>query len=245
MIKIENLTLAHGIQNLSCHLPKGKLIGIMGANGAGKSSLLKAIAGILSPTSGEIWLENCKLHALSAIERSRQFAYLAQQLNVAWQLSVYDVIALGLPTPLSPEQERQKVRSVAEQLAISHLLDNTYQQLSGGEQTRVQLARCLMKQAPFLLADEPIAALDPYYQIDIMQQLKALTPTQTCVVVIHHLPLAYRFCDEIILLKNGNLLASGNTQAVLNAEDIATAFGVKAEMDWGKREMWGIDKLEV
>lgn len=132
---------------------------------------------------------------------------------------------------------------LAEQLAISHLLDNTYQQLSGGEQTRVQLARCLMKQAPILLADEPIAALDPYYQIDIMQQLKALTPVQTCVVVIHHLPIAYRFCDEIILLKNGNLLASGNTQAVLNAENIAKAFGVKAEMDWGKREMWGIEKL--
>ncbi|TCT17358.1 hypothetical protein EDC51_103111 [Bibersteinia trehalosi] len=102
-----------------------------------------------------------------------------------------------------------------------------------------------MKQAPILLADEPIAALDPYYQIDIMQQIKALTPTQTCVVVIHHLPLAYRFCDEIILLKNGNLLASGNTQAVLTVENIATAFGVKAEMDWRKREMWGIEKLEV
>ncbi|OAQ14470.1 heme ABC transporter [Bibersteinia trehalosi Y31] len=153
------------------------------------------------------------------------------------------MIALGLPAPLLPEQERQKVCSVAEQLVISHLLDNTYQQLSGGEQIRVQLARCLMKQAPILLADEPIAALDPYYQIDIMHQLKVLTPTQNCVVVIHHLPLAYRFCDEIILLKNGNLLASGNTQAVLTTENIATAFGVKAEMDWAKREMWGIEKL--
>lgn len=63
--------------------------------------------------------------------------------------------------------------------------------------------------------------------------------------MIHHLPLAYRFCDEIILLKNGNLLANGNTQAVLTAENIATAFGVKAEMDWEKREMWGIEKLEM
>lgn len=172
----------------------------MGANGAGKSSLLKAIAGILRPTSGEIWLENCKLHALSAVERSRQFAYLAQQLNVAWQLSVYDVIALGLPAPLPPEQERQRCVRLPNNwrfLTCWTTLTNS----SGGEQTRVQLARCLMKQAPILLADEPIAALDPYYQIDIMQQLKALTPTQTCVVVIHHCPLPTVFVMKSFCLK--------------------------------------------
>lgn len=242
MITIEHLSLSYGIKHLSYVLPQGKLIGIMGANGAGKSSLLKAVAGILPPTSGQIWLENRKMSELSAIERSQRIAYLAQQLNVAWQLSVYDVIALGLPTPLSTEKEQQKVRSVAEQFSIQHLLEKPYQTLSGGEKTRVQLARCCIKNAPILLADEPIASLDPYYQIDIMQQLKALTPQQMCVVVIHHLPLAYRFCDEIILLNEGNLLAAGRTQAVLNAENLAKAFGVKAEIDMERREMFGIEK---
>lgn len=245
MIDIQNLTLPYGVKNLNLHIPQGKLVGIMGANGAGKSSLLKAIAGILPPTSGHIWLENGKLSELSATKRSEKIAYLSQQLQVAWSLSVYDVIALGLPKPLSSEAEQEKVRSVAEQFSISDLLAKDYEQLSGGEKTRVQLARCAIKQAPILLADEPIAALDPYYQIDIMQQLKALTPTKTCVVVIHHLPLAYRFCDGIILLKEGNLLAAGHTQAVLNAKNLAKAFGVKAEMDWEKREMWGIEKLSL
>lgn len=243
MINIENLSLPYGIKLLSCVLPQGKLIGILGANGAGKSSLLKAIAGILPPTSGQIWLENCKIGDLTPQQRSEKLSYLAQNLPVAWQLSAYDVIALGLVKPLPPQAEQEKVRSVAEQFSISHLLDKPYQQLSGGEKTRVQLARCCIKNAAILLADEPIAALDPYYQIDIMQQLKALTPTQTCVVVIHHLPLAYRFCDEIILLKDGNLLANGNTQAVLNAENLAKAFGIKAKMDGEKKEMWGIEKL--
>ncbi|QLB15245.1 heme ABC transporter [Mannheimia granulomatis] len=243
MIKIEDLSLSYGIRNLSCLLPQGKLIGILGANGAGKSSLLKAMAGILPPTSGQIWLENCKISELSPLQRSEKLAYLAQNLPVAWQLSAYEVIVLGLAKPLPPQAEQEKVQLAAAQFSIQHLLDKSYQQLSGGEKTRVQLARCCIKNASILLADEPIAALDPYYQIDIMQQLKALTPQQTCVVVIHHLPLAYRFCDEIILLKEGNLLAAGNTQAVINAENLAKAFGVKAQMDWEKREMWGIEKL--
>lgn len=215
----------------------------MGANGAGKSSLLKAIAGILPPISGQIWLENRKIGDFTPQQRSEKLAYLAQNLDVVWQLSAYEVIALGLAFPLPMQDEQEKVRSVAELFSIQHLLEKPYQALSGGEKTRVQLARCCIKNASILLADEPIAALDPFYQIDIMQQLKALTPQKTCVVVIHHLPLAYRFCDEIILLKEGSLLASGTTQAVLNKENLANAFGIKAEINVQAREISHIDKL--
>lgn len=243
MLRLDNLSTPYGLQAISLSIPQGKLVGIMGANGAGKSTLLKAIAGIVTPTSGQIWLENCKLSELTPSQRSQKFAYLAQTVHVAWQLSVYDVIALGLTSALPNKQEQAFVQRLSEQFSITHLLNKPYDQLSGGEKTRVQLARCLMKQAPVLLADEPISALDPYYQIDIMQQLKALTPQQTCIIVIHHLPLAYRFCDEIILLKEGRLLAGGSTQAVLNAENLVKAFGIKAEMDWVSKEMWGIDKV--
>lgn len=92
------------------------------------------------------------------------------------------------------------MRSISETFSVTHLFDKPFQQLSGGEKARVQLARCCIKEAPLLLADEPIASLYPYYQIDIMEQLKSLTPTHTCVVAIHHLSLAYKFCDEVILL---------------------------------------------
>lgn len=240
MIKLENVSLTFGLSNISCHLPQGKLIGIMGANGAGKSTLLKSIAGILPLASGEIWLGNGKLSAMTAKQKSEQLAYFAQNTQVHWDLSVYDVIALGLTSTTKNEQE--KVRLVSEQFSISHLLEKLFQQLSGGEKARVQLARCCIKQAPLLLADEPIAPLDSYYQIDMMEQLKALTPQKTCVVAIHHLDLAYRFCDEIILLDKGKILASGETQAVLNAENLARAFSINVTIDKESREIYQIQK---
>lgn len=241
MIKLENVSLTFGLSNISCHIPQGKLIGIMGANGAGKSTLLKSIAGILPLASGEIWLGNGKLSAMTAKQKSEQLAYFAQNTQIHWDLSVYDVIALGLTIPT--KDEAAKVRLVSEQFSISHLLEKPFQQLSGGEKARVQLARCCIKQSPLLLADEPIAPLDPYYQIDMMEQLKALTPQKTCVVAIHHLDLAYRFCDEIILLDKGKILAYGETQAVLNAENLARAFGVEVKIDKENRVISGIKKL--
>ncbi|MDG2942891.1 ABC transporter ATP-binding protein [Exercitatus varius] len=241
MIKLENVSFSFGLSNVSCRIPQGKLIGIMGANGAGKSTLLKGIAGILPPASGEIWLEHCKLSEMSAKQKSERLAYFAQNTRIHWDLSVYDVIALGLPTPT--KDESAKVRSISAQFFLSHLLEKPFRQLSGGEQARVQLARCCIKQAPLLLADEPIASLDPYYQIDMMERLKSLTPQKTCVMAIHHLDLAYRFCDEIILLDKGKILANGATQAVLNAENLARAFGVKVKMDQAKREIFAIEKM--
>ncbi len=241
MIKLENVSLSFGLSNISCRIPQGKLIGIMGANGAGKSTLLKSIAGILPLTSGEIWLGNDKLSEMSAKQKSERLAYFAQNTRIHWDLSVYDVIALGLATPT--KDESAKVRSISEQFFLSHLLEKPFQQLSGGEKARVQLARCCIKQAPLLLADEPIASLDPYYQIDVMEQLKFLTPQKTCVVAIHHLDLAYRFCDEIILLNQGKVLANGATQAVLNEENLAKAFGVKVKMNQAKREIFAIEKM--
>ena len=243
MIKIENLSQPYGLKDINCTISKGKLVGIMGPNGAGKSTLLKTIAGILPIKSGEIWLDNHKLTTMSAVQKSQQLAYLAQNTEIHWDLSVYDVIALGLPNPLNRAKEQEKVRSISETFSVSHLLEKSFRQLSGGEKARVQLARCCIKNAPLLLADEPIAALDPFYQIDIMEQLKSLTPSHTCVVAIHQLSLAYKFCDEVILLNQGQIIANGETTQVLTAENLAKAFGIRVEIDEEKKEIMGIEKL--
>lgn len=242
MIKLDNLTLPYALRNISCHIPQGKLVGIMGANASGKSTLLKAIAGIISPASGRILLKNGDLDQISAKEKSHQLAYFAQQTDIHWDLAVRDVIALGLLSPLSETKEQEKVRSISEQFSITHLLNRPFQQLSGGEKARVQLARCCIKNAPLLLADEPIASLDPYYQIDMMEQLKALPPEITCVMAIHHLSLAYRFCDEIILLADGKVIASGATQTVINHENLAKAFDIQAEIDMERKEIYRVTK---
>ena len=245
MIRIENLSQPYGLNNISCTLPKGKLIGIMGANGAGKSTLLKTIAGILPITKGEIYFGNSPLSKMSTTEKSKQFAYLAQDTNIHWDLSVYDVIALGLNSPLSSVKERSKITEISQKFSIAHLLNKSFQKLSGGEKARVQLARCCIKNAPLLLADEPIAPLDPYYQIDMMEQLKSLTPQHTCVVAIHHLSLAYKYCDEVILLDKGKIITTGKTQAVLNSANLAQAFDISVKFDVEKREIYGIEKLET
>ena len=243
MIKIENLSQPYGLKDIHCTISTGKLVGIMGANGAGKSTLLKTLAGILPIDKGEIWFDNNRLTTMSAVQKSQQLAYLAQNTEIHWDLSVYDVIALGLPNPLHRAKEQEKVRSISETFSVSHLLEKSFRQLSGGEKARVQLARCCIKNAPLLLADEPIAALDPFYQIDIMEQLKSLTPSHTCVVAIHHLSLVYKFCDEVILLNQGQIIASGETTRVLTAENLANAFGIRVEIDEVKKEIMRVEKL--
>ena len=243
MINIKQLSQPYGLTNISCQIPKGKLVGIMGANGAGKSTLLKTIAGILPLKQGEVWFDDQPLSKMNATEKSQHIAYLAQNTQIHWDLSVYDVIALGLAAPLPKEKERSKIQTFSEKFAVTHLLDKPFQQLSGGEKARVQLARCSIKESPVLLVDEPIAPLDPYYQIDMMEQLKSLTPQHTCVVAIHHLSLAYRFCDEVILLHQGKVAAYGETQAVLTAENLAKTFQIQAEIDLLKREISQIEKL--
>ena len=243
MINITQLSQPYGLTNISCQIPKGKLVGIMGANGAGKSTLLKTIAGILPLKQGEVWFDDQPLSKMNATEKSQHIAYLAQNTQIHWDLSVYDVIALGLAAPLPKEKERSKIQAFSEKFAVTHLLDKPFQQLSGGEKARVQLARCCIKESPVLLVDEPIAPLDPYYQIDMMEQLKSLTPQHTCVVAIHHLSLAYRFCDEVILLHQGKVAAYGETQAVLTAENLAKTFQIQAEIDLLKREISQIEKL--
>ena len=243
MIKIENLSQPYGLKDINCTISKGKLVGIMGANGAGKSTLLNTIASILPIKSGEIWFDNHKLTTMTAEQKSQQLAYLAQNTEIHWDLSVYDVIALGLPNPLNRAKEQEKVRSISETFSVSHLLEKSFRQLSGGEKARVQLARCCIKNAPLLLADEPIAALDPFYQIDMMEQLKSLTPSHTCVVAIHHLSLAYKFCDEVILLNQGQIIANGETTGVLTAENLANAFSIQVEIDEVKKEIMRVEKL--
>lgn len=243
MITIERLSLTHGLHNLTVTLPKNRLIGVLGANGAGKSSLLKSIAGITPPTQGRIIIDGQNADNLSHRQRSQLLAYLAQEIPLRWALSVYDTIALGLLAPLPAAAEREKVHAAADYFSITHLLQQQVQTLSGGERARVHLARCLMKNAPILLADEPIAALDPYYQIDIMQHLQYLSKHMTCVVVLHHLSLAYEFCDNIVLLKAGQLVAAGATPEVMIAENLTTAFQISATIDTDNRSIHTIRKI--
>lgn len=215
----------------SLQLHDGTLTAIVGPNGAGKSTLIKAILGLVAHT-GQAMLDAKPLANLPAAARARQVAYLPQGQSHAWPLSVEAVVALGrYPHPEKyGDRNDQIVTEVLARMDLETRRDQSVLTLSGGEQMRVALARALAVQARFLLADEPLASLDPRYQFQIMDALaREATAGVGVVVVLHDLALAARYADRIVMLADGRIVTDGPPQDVLTAEALRNAFGVRSQ----------------
>jgi len=215
----------------------GELIGLIGPNGAGKSTLLRLLSGIEQPDGGDIHLEGQPLAEISPQQRARLLGYLVQGARAYWPFSVDKVVGLGrLPYQKWWQQEndedRQKIEQalrVTETLAYRNRVVTT---LSGGEQTLVMLARIFATENRLILADEPVAALDPYHQLHVMELLRQhASGERAAAVVLHDLGLAARFCDRLYLLSHGRLECSGSVSDVLTAENIARVYGVEARIE--------------
>ena len=237
MIGLESLTAGYGskyiLQSLSAKAKSGEFIALIGPNGSGKSTLLKSLCGIISPSSGRITLKDKNIRDLSLKVRARNIAYLAQSREALPSMSVEDVVRLGR----APYRGGLGKISSEGEAAIASALSRTqsdifktrrFDSLSGGEQARVLLARALAVQAPVLLADEPIAALDPFYQLSMMEILKAEASSgKTVISALHDLSLAAQFADRIWMMHHGQIIADGKADDVLNAENLKTVFGIK------------------
>jgi iron complex transport system ATP-binding protein len=212
----------------------GRLTIVIGPNGAGKTTLLRAAAGLARPSAGQVVLAGTSVTAMSASERARAIAYLPQGGTVAWPLPVHDVVALGrLPHGESPDRLSVKgrgcVAAAMRAVGLSGLEARPATALSGGERARVLVARALATGAPVLLADEPVAALDPRHQLVVLEVLRDRARAgATVVAVMHDLALAARFGDEIVLLNGGRLQTSGRPAEVLTAARLAQSFGIEA-----------------
>lgn len=234
----------HGRELLSgvdLRIQHGELVGLVGPNGAGKSTLVRALMQLL-PYRGEAWLNNRPLHALSARERARQLAYLSQDDRLQWPIRVRDLVALGRHPYRGSwwagvtgagigrdEQDRRAIDDALHAADVWTLRERRADELSGGERARARLARVLAVEAKVLLADEPVAALDPMHQLRVMELLRARCHAgQTVVVVLHDLTLASRFCDRLLLLDQGRPVASGPVDAVLTPENLRQVYGVRA-----------------
>ena len=210
----------------------GELVGLIGPNGAGKSTLLRALLGITSRDAGSVTLDGQDFCALPAPARARAIAFLPQDRRVEWRLTAHDVVMLGRyphqagfggPTPADREAVARAISAVEGEA----LLDRPISVLSGGERTRILLARALAVEAPLLLADEPIAALDPYHQLHVMEILQARARSGAGVLaVIHDLTLASRFMDRLILMNDGRIIASGPPTAVLTPQNLAQTYRI-------------------
>ncbi len=231
----ENLTVRVGtralLHNISLALGPGELLGIVGTNGAGKTTLLRALVGLTEPSSGRVLLDGRVLSAWATSARARQLAYLPQGHAVHWPLPGREVVALGrLPHGDAQHASgRAAIEQAMQATGTQAFADTAVQQLSGGERSRVLLARVLAGAPAVLLADEPLAALDPAHQLRMMALLRGQAQQGRAIaVVLHDLSLAARFCSRVVVLREGRLLADGAPAAVLDDATLAQAFGIEA-----------------
>lgn len=230
VMQVKALSLPGRLVGVNLDVQPGELLGVIGPNGAGKSSLLESMAGIL-PCQGQVMLEDCDLQWMEPRERARLLAFLPQQTSVAWMLRVRDLIALGR-LPWGDESPRI-IEQAARSTGVEEWLDLPVNQLSGGEQARVWLARLLAGEPRVILADEPLASLDLYYQQQVLQLLQRYASQGRAVVLsIHDLSLAAAWCDRLLLLEAGRVCALGTPRDVLTRENLRQVFRVDAEIDF-------------
>jgi len=211
----------------------GEMVGLIGPNGSGKTTLLRVLANLRAPEAGRVHYAGRTAAEIGTRELSRQIAYLAQGGAVHWPMRVESVVALGrLPHRRAFQgldaADRTAIERAMTAADIVSLRRRTMEQVSGGERVRILLARALAVDASILLADEPIAALDPLHQLQVMDLLQTTAHAgRGVVVVLHDLALAARFCDRLILLAHGRILAEGPPAQVLSDSHLAQAYGVE------------------
>jgi iron complex transport system ATP-binding protein len=236
MVRLDHVSVKLGgrrvVEGVSADLAGG-VIGLIGPNGAGKSTLVRAVAGLI-PSEGAILIDGMAVTALPLRERARRVAYLPQGQSVHWPLTVERLVALGRLPHLAPfaRPGAEDAAAIEQAMARTELLDlrdRPIDELSGGERARVLLARALAVQAPLLLADEPLAALDPAHQIEVMSLLRdEAARGATVIAVLHDLTIAARWCDRLLLIDDGRLVADGAPRDVLTAARIRSVYNVTA-----------------
>ncbi|MDX9861338.1 MAG: ABC transporter ATP-binding protein [Rhodospirillales bacterium] len=213
----------------------GDIVGLIGPNGAGKTSLLRALLRLVAPTAGEVRLNGIDITPDPPHRHARDIAYLPQGQTVAWPLTVRRLVALGRAphrtawSGLTPADEAAVARALAAADAAA-FADRPVTELSGGERARVLLARALAVEAPVLLADEPMASLDPYHQLATVDALRKVAADGAAVIVVlHDLALAARSCTRLCLMDRGRVIAEGAPEAVLTDPNLATVYRVAVQ----------------
>lgn len=222
------------LDGIDLTLAGGGLIGVIGPNGAGKSTLARCLLNLLRPGGGRVLIDGDDVAALRPSVLARRIAYLPQGQELHWPLSVERLVSLGRLPHLAPFSRIGAADTAAIEAALAEtdtaaLRDRIATELSGGERARVMLARALATGAPALIADEPLASLDPGHQIEVMDLLRGRARAGALVVVVlHDLSIAARFCDRLVLLDHGRIAADGDAASVLSDALLARVYGITA-----------------
>ena len=239
MLELNNVSMAIGkhplTQNLSVQLQRGQIHVLIGPNGTGKTSLLRALFGELPLQHGTISFQGRTLSDLGASQWRQQFGYMPQNTQLELDLSVLEVVVLGrlqsLKLRLSDDDLRAAL-SALQDLGIAHLADRSLHSLSGGQRQMVLFAQVLLRDPQIMILDEPVSALDLQHQMHLMEHLHQQTRDKNWVtlVVLHDLNLAAQFADQLIVLADNRLQAFGSPAEVLTSELITRLYQVPVDI---------------
>lgn len=238
-LTVRNLSFAHAHQptlvGINATFEAGKLSVILGPNGAGKSTLLACLAGLLKPETDTASLGNEDITGMAATARAQQIGLLPQGAETHWAITSEALVALGRIPHMRgagpSTDDRRAITAAMSATATEGFAKRPVTQLSGGERARVLLARVLAGEPQWILADEPLANLDPGFQLDILGLLRRQAEAGKGVVaVLHDLHHAVRFADHILLLHEGKLFAQGSVDDVITADNLARVYGIDANL---------------
>lgn len=226
------------VRDVSAEFRPGTLTAIVGPNGAGKSTLARAMLALV-PATGHVRIDGVDAAAIPRADLARRIAYVPQGQLLHWPLTVERLVGLGRLPHLAPMSrigaaDTAAIERAMDRADVLDLRDRIATELSGGERARVLFARALAVEAPALIADEPLASLDPGHQIDVMEMLRAEASNGALVIaVLHDLTLAARYCDRLLLIDDGRIVAEGTPADVLTAERLRAVYGIDAQVETG------------
>lgn len=237
LLAIRDLSLTLGdtkiIKDVSLELHLGQRLALLGSNGAGKSSLVKIIAGIIPPSSGQIYIAGTKVTEISKIKLASLIGYVPQRLNVAVDFNVYEFLALSLyPKNLKHCLSiKREIEPLAEMLNMQNLLTRTVRNLSGGEFQRTLIAAALVHKPKILILDEPLNALDPLAEIELSEIMMRIHQDHclTSILVSHNIPWVSKYCDRVIALKSGSVLLDDRSSCLTKPEAIQNIYGASKQ----------------
>jgi iron complex transport system ATP-binding protein len=230
------------LKDIRLEMMPGECVAIVGPNGAGKSTLIRCINGLLKPQKGVINIDHQNIETLSRKQIARKLSYVPQSTGTTFPLSVFDMLLLGRKPHVSwnsGNHDKHKVLTVLKRLNIEHLALKNFNELSGGQQQKVIIARALVQETDVLLLDEPISNLDIRHQLEVMDIIRKLVDDTgiLAIMIVHDLNIAARYSDRIIMMDNGRVVVSGPPEDVLVGEKISSVYNVEVEVS-----MSGIDK---
>ena len=237
-LRVENLSFAyrHGapvLRELSLEIAPGKVTGLFGPNGSGKSTLLRCLTGALRPQTGTVWCGDQRVDALTPREVARRIAVVPQDTPRGVPLTAREMVALGRFA--AGDEDATLIEASLARVSAAELAERPFDQLSGGERQRVVIARALAQETPVLLLDEPATHLDVAHQLELYRLARTLADEgRSVLIVCHDLLLAPLFVDGAVLLRDGQVLATGAVAAVLVAERLLAVFGARLRVDWSR-----------